>query len=203
MTRDAYHHGDLRQALIAAALAVVEEGGAEALSLRELAASLEVSRAAPYRHFPDRDALLAAVAARGFEDLNVGYEAALASPGDGRERLRAASFVYVDFAAARPGLFKLMFESDLLAREHPPAVLIPPADRSYHLLWRAVEGAEPEADEKTVKARTITMWSTLYGFLALDRARRFKPFMTTPLTRAEIVEAVIAAAICQIPVPAR
>jgi len=194
MTRDAYHHGDLRQALIAAALAVVEQGGAEALSLRELAASLEVSRAAPYRHFQDRDALLAAVAARGFEDLNTGYEAALAAPGDGRERLRIASFVYVDFAQQRPGLFRLMFESDLLARERPPAVLIPPADRAYHLLWRAVEGADPTADEKMVKARTITMWSTVYGFLALDRARRFKTFMTEPLTRAEIVEAVIAAA---------
>jgi len=168
-----------------------------------LAESLGVSRAAPYRHFADRDDLLASVAARGFEDLNAGYEAALAAPGDGHARLRIASQVYVDFAERRPGLFKLMFESDLLARDRPPEVLIGPANHAYHLLWRAVEGADPTADEKTVKARTITMWSTLYGFLALDRARRFKPFMTTPLTRAEIVEAVIAAAICQIPVPAR
>jgi hypothetical protein len=73
-------------------------------------------------------------------------------------------------------------------------VLIGPANHAYHLLWRAVSGADPAADEKTVKARTLTMWSTVYGFLALDRARRFKPFMTEPLTRAEIVEAVITAA---------
>jgi AcrR family transcriptional regulator len=194
MSKAAYHHGDLRQALIDAALAVVEQGGAEALSLRELAESLGVTRAAPYRHFADRDDLLACVAARGFEDLNVGYEAALAAPGDGCAKLRVASQVYVDFAERRPGLFKLMFESDLLARSPPPEVLIGPANHAYHLLWRAVSGADPAADEKTVKARTLTMWSTVYGFLALDRARRFKPFMTEPLTRAEIVEAVITAA---------
>ncbi len=194
MTKTAYHHGDLRQALIDAALAVVERGGAEALSLRDLAESVGVSRAAPYRHFADRDDLLARVAARGFEDLNHGYEAALAGPGDGRERLRRASEVYVDFAARRPGLFRLMFDSDLLSRDRPPAVLIGPANHAYELLWRAVGGADASADEKTVKSRTITLWSTLYGFLALDRGGRFKSFMTEPLTRAEIIAAVIDAA---------
>lgn len=54
--------------------------------------------------------------------------------------------------------------------------------------------ADPTADEKTVKARIITMWSTVYGFLALDRTRRFKSFMTQPLTRAEIFETWITAA---------
>ncbi|QUD89212.1 TetR/AcrR family transcriptional regulator [Phenylobacterium montanum] len=194
MSKDGYHHGDLRRALIEAALAVVEQAGAEAVSLRELAEQAGVSRAAPYRHFADRDELLACVAARGFEDLNAGYEAALAAPGDGRERLRRASLVYVDFAARRPGLFKLMFESDLLAPGKVPAVMVPAANQSYYLLWRAVEGADPSADDKTVKARTITLWSTLYGFLALDGAGRFKPFMTEPLTREEIVEAVVSAA---------
>ena len=89
MSKDSYHHGDLAKALTAAALAVVEQGGPEAVSLRDLAASLGVSRAAPYRHFADRDELLAAVAALGFEDLNIVYEQALASPGDGRQRLYA------------------------------------------------------------------------------------------------------------------
>ena len=87
-----------------------------------------------------------------------------------------------------------MFESDFLGRDHPPAVLIGPADKAYHLLWRAMEAACPDADERTIKARTITMWSTVYGFLALDRAGRFKPFMKGPLSDAEIVEEVIEAA---------
>ena len=67
--KPAYHHGDLRNALIAAALAAVEQDGPDAVSLRDLAQNLGVSRAAPYRHFEDRDALLAAVAARRFEVL--------------------------------------------------------------------------------------------------------------------------------------
>jgi AcrR family transcriptional regulator len=192
--KDGYHHGDLRNALITAALAAVEQDGPDAVSLRDLAQGLGVSRAAPYRHFEDRDALLAAVAAQGFEDLNIGYETALAAPGDGREKLRRASRVYLDFAKRRPGLFKLMFDSDLLGRDRPPAVLIGPADRAYHLLWRAMEDAYPDADERTIKARTITMWSTVYGFIALDRARRFKPFMKGPLSDDEMVEEVIEAA---------
>ena len=191
----AYHHGDLKSALVGAAVTVVDEGGPEAVSLRELAAQLGVSRAAPYRHFADRDALLAAVAARGFEDLCAAYEAALASPGDGLARLREATRLYFDFATRRPGMHRLMFQSDLLERSPVPAVLIGPADRAWRLLWRAVEGAYPDADAAWVKARTVTMWSTVYGFLALDGAGRFKPFMTEPLSHADLVEATVAAAI--------
>ena len=194
MDKRSYHHGDLANALVAAALTAVEQDGPDAVSLRDLAQTLGVSRAAPYRHFADRDALLAAVAARGFEDLNVGYEAALAHPGDGREKLRQASRVYFDFASRRPGLFRLMFESDLLARARPPEVLIDPANKAYQLLWRAMEAAYPDADERTIKARTITMWSTVYGFLALNRIGRFKPFMVGSLSDEEIVDEVIEAA---------
>ena len=123
MESRAYHHKDLKNALINAALAVVERDGSEAVSLRELAAQVGVSRAAPYRHFADRDALLAAVAARGFEDLCAIYMAALAGSGTGRERLRAALVAYLDFARRRQGLHALMFKSDFLGRTPPPAVL--------------------------------------------------------------------------------
>ena len=193
MDKPTYHHGDLANALIAAALAAVEQEGPDAVSLRDIAQTLGVSRAAPYRHFADRDALLAAVAARGFEDLNVGYEAALAAEGDGREKLRAAGRVYLDFARRRPGLFRLMFESDFLGRDRPPAVLIGPADKAYHLLWRAMEAACPDADERAIKARTITVWSTIYGYIALSRARRFKAFMLGPLSEDEVERALIEA----------
>jgi hypothetical protein len=87
-----------------------------------------------------------------------------------------------------------MFDSDLLGRDQPPAILLGPAEKAYHLLWRAMEDAYPDADERTIKARTITMWSTVYGFIALDRARRFKPFMKGPLSDDEVVEEVIEAA---------
>ena len=104
MDKPAYHHGDLKSALISAALAAVEQNGPDAVSLRDLAQSLGVSRAAPYRHFADRDALLAAVAAKGFEELCVVYETALAGPGDGRQRMRQSLVDYLEFARRRPGL---------------------------------------------------------------------------------------------------
>jgi len=141
MNKSTYHHGDLANALVTAALRQIEKDGAEALSLRELAQSLDVSRAAPYRHFEDRDALLAAVAARGFEDLVAAYDVALASPGDGRARLYALSRAYFDFATGRPGLYRLMFESDFLGRDPPPAVLVPPADAAYRRIWQAYCGS--------------------------------------------------------------
>jgi AcrR family transcriptional regulator len=83
-----YHHGDLRGALVKAAVTEIERGGYENLSLRELAESLGVSRAAPYRHFADRRALLAAVAADGFDRLTAIYRNAIASGKPRRLGLR-------------------------------------------------------------------------------------------------------------------
>jgi AcrR family transcriptional regulator len=195
MTKSTYHHGNLAPALVEAALKQVEQGGVEAVSLRDLAQSLGVSRAAPYRHFPDRDALLATVAARGFEDLVVLYETALEGPGDGPARLRASGRAFYDFAMKRPGLYRLMFESDFLSRAPPPTVLLAPAEKSYRLILRLVAEAFPDADETEVKVRTIIMTSTAHGFLTLDHVGRFRPFMYEPLTHDKMVEAVMAAAI--------
>jgi AcrR family transcriptional regulator len=194
MTKSTYHHGNLAEVLVEAALKLIEQGGAEAVSLRDLAQSLGVSRAAPYRHFPDRDALLASVAVRGFEDLIALYEAALAGPGDGRDRLRAAGRAFYDFATQRPGLYRLMFESDFLNRAAPPAALMAPAEKSYRLLLTLVEGAYPDADEGEVKIRTLIMTSTSHGFLSLNHVGRFKPFMYEPLSHDEMVKAVMQAA---------
>ena len=191
MTKTGYHHGDLANALIEAALKVVEQDGEASVSLRDLAQSLGVSRAAPYRHFADRDALMAAVAAKGVEDLNARYAAALETAGDGRAKLSAAQAAFFGFAYEKPGLYRLMFESDLLGRPHPPTVLIPPADESYRLLLRAVSGAHPNADEVEVKRLTLLMMATGHGFLALDRAGRIKPFMLGPMTREEMIQVLI------------
>ncbi|HZZ90388.1 MAG TPA: WHG domain-containing protein, partial [Caulobacteraceae bacterium] len=159
------------------------------------ALSLGVSRAAPYRHFADRDALLAAVAAQGFDQLTAVYELALAGPGDGRERLRRALVDYLGFARSRPGLHALMFESDFLQRKPPPAVMIGPADGAYQILWRALEAAFPGAEKAWVRARTVTMLSTLVGYRVLDNVGRFKPHMLDPLTRDDLLDVVLDAAI--------
>ncbi len=193
MDKTPYHHGDLRNALLDTARGVVERDGAEALSLRSLAEDLGVSRAAPYRHFADRDALLAEIAASGFEDHVAAYQAFLDTDMDGRDRIALTTRFYLDYAARRPGLHRLMFESDLLARTPPPAVLIPPADRSYRLLVEIVRQAFPGESEDATLARAITAISTTIGFLTLRGAGRFKPFMRGGLSDADIEAAIIAA----------
>jgi len=105
-----YHHGNLRAALLDAAERSVEELGVEQLSLRELARAAGVSHAAPRSHFPDRQALLDALAERGFERLAAGLGDAYAGSGPEFEaRLRAVAVAYVAFASRSPVLLDLMY----------------------------------------------------------------------------------------------
>jgi len=189
-SKRAYHHGDLRPALIAAAMAAVERGGPEAVSLRELAEQLGVSRAAPYRHFADRRALLAAVAALGFVDLAAAYARAQADAPDPRAALRETARAYLALAFGRPGLFRLMFDSDLLGPDAPVS-LLRPAGEAWAGLRRAVAAIDPDATPRDVARRTISGWSTLHGFIALVQGGRLKGFMTEPLSESELVEAII------------
>jgi hypothetical protein len=104
--------------------------------------------------------------------------------------MRQTARVYLGLAFKRPGLFRLMFDSDLLAVAAPPR-LIEAAGAAWSALHAAVARANPGADAATIKRRTITGWSTLHGFIALVHGGRLKGFMTEPLTQAELVEAVI------------
>jgi len=103
--RSSYHHGALRPALIAAARALLDEGGPAAVGLREAARRVGVSPTATYRHFKDKDALLAALAVEGFRE----FGAALAASERAPEPLSAMGAAYIDFALAKPGMFRLMF----------------------------------------------------------------------------------------------
>jgi AcrR family transcriptional regulator len=104
-----YHHGDLRQALIHAGVAVLAEEGMHALSLRKLARQVGVSHNAPYQHFADKDALLAAIATEGFVMLTAALDAALtAARATPLEQLQATR-VYVQFALAHPHHMQVMF----------------------------------------------------------------------------------------------
>jgi AcrR family transcriptional regulator len=108
--RDRYHHGDLRQELIHAAIASIEDGELTQLSLRGLARRLGVSHNAPYRHFPDKDALLSAVATQGFETLRSVMEQSLETvPSKSTERLLAIGRAYIQFTWEHPTHYRLMF----------------------------------------------------------------------------------------------
>jgi AcrR family transcriptional regulator len=107
-----YHHGNLREALIDAALELVREKGPDAFTLREVARRAGVSHAAPYRHFSDRAALLAAAAERTYSALAGELRAAAESAPAPSGALRAAALAYVQFALNHPTGFRLLFEPE-------------------------------------------------------------------------------------------
>src|ERR1700730_19008113 len=107
-TNATYHHGDLRAACLSAALELLEEGGATALSLRAVARRAGVSPAAPYRHYADREALVSAVAAVGYRELAERLVAAHPAPST-PDQLASVAIAYVQFALERSALFRIMF----------------------------------------------------------------------------------------------
>jgi AcrR family transcriptional regulator len=117
-----YHHGDLRNALLDSARTILEKEGLEALSLRAVARGAGVSHAAPYRHFPNHEALLVELAIEGFVELK--SEIAGATSGSGHESDRIASIgaAYMRFVARRPALASLMFGPQLPNRDSFPAL---------------------------------------------------------------------------------
>ncbi|HEX8819631.1 MAG TPA: TetR/AcrR family transcriptional regulator [Archangium sp.] len=107
--KPSYHHGDLRQALLDASLALIAEEGFGALSLREVARRAGVTHAAPYRHFADKEALLAAVAEQGFRAMTARMKARMAREETPEGRLSACGVAYVLFAMEHPSHFRVMF----------------------------------------------------------------------------------------------
>ncbi|MCJ2048916.1 TetR/AcrR family transcriptional regulator [Methylobacterium sp. J-070] len=155
-----YHHGDLRAALVAAALDLLEAGGEAALSLRAVARACGVSAMAPYRHFAGKEDLLEAVAARGFADLAARLEAADAA-AEGGEALAAQGAAYVTFACRHPALFRLMFMRPCRG---------PVGSEAYRILERraaALAGPAMGAEDLTLAA-----WSLVHGLAALILDRR-------------------------------
>jgi AcrR family transcriptional regulator len=194
-----YHHGDLRAALITAAEAEIERIGYENLSLRELAASLNVSRAAPYRHFTDRRALLAALAAEGFDALTAIYREVIGTGKTPRTRLAASGRAYLAFADERPQLFRLMFSSDLFSVQPPDPMLTKAAGDCYQVFESLVAATLDDPDDRAVKAAAIATMSCAYGFALLRIGERLKPFMIGRLTQDELIDAVLSMKVTTLP----
>jgi AcrR family transcriptional regulator len=194
-----YHHGDLRAALITAAAAEIERVGYENLSLRELSASLNVSRAAPYRHFVDRRTLLAALAAQGFDELTAIYRKAIGIGKTPQTRLNASGRAYLAFANERPQLFRLMFASDLFNARPPDPMLIEAAGTCYQVFESLVAATLDDPDDDTIKAATIALMSSTYGFALLRMGDRLRPFMIGRLTPSDLVDAVLSIEVTTLP----
>jgi len=154
-----FHHGDLRQALIEATVELIERDGPAAVSLREAARIAGVSHNAPYRHFPTREALLAAVAAHGFRQLRTTFEeASAATLGN---RMVALGQQYMRFASAHPGLFRLMFGSGLDRKSHPD--LEQAAQEAFGVLERATV----DRGSSSPRDAAIGAWALVHGLSCL------------------------------------
>jgi AcrR family transcriptional regulator len=165
----AYHHGDLRAALIGAAVQILERDGEGALTLREVAHRVGVSQAAPYHHFADKNAILVAVAQEGFVHLTAAIEdARLAAGREPRDAIRAICIAYVRFAVRHPSHFRVM-TSGLLAKKEGTATLREAAQRAFGLLLAAVVAGQKAGvlvDGPPPKL-TLFTWSMMHGLAML------------------------------------
>jgi len=167
--RDRYHHGDLRRALIDAAQHILETEGVSALTLRAAARGAGVSQAAPYRHFTDKDALLAAVAEEGFRALSAAMrEATDTAGGDFASRFRALGIAYIRFAVEQPARFRLMFGREIADRgAHLP--LHQAANETFGMLVAGIEKGQQSGLIRDGDPRELSMaaWSMVHGLSAL------------------------------------
>ncbi len=152
MDRSAYHHGHLPDALIAAATRLLDEPGAAAFSLREVARRVGVSPSAAYRHYADRDALLGAVAAAGFVSLSAAMRADRGA--DPADWFMATGRAYVRHARAHPARFALMFGG-----------VRAPAGDAWAVLTEALDGLDLPA--QTRPGAELVAWSAVHGLARL------------------------------------
>jgi AcrR family transcriptional regulator len=184
--RKPFHHGNLRAVLLDRAQVVLRERSLDALSLRELAREAGVSHAAPRKHFADRDALLDALAERGFAQLaELLRDAAEREPDDFRRALHATASAYIEFAVAQPALLDLMFAAKV---DSPSNAVRSAVTHQLETLLsigaRGVRaGAYAEAD---VERLILVLSASVQGISALVTSRR----ITVPQSEALIDDAI-------------
>jgi AcrR family transcriptional regulator len=159
--RSTYHHGNLGPALIAAARELLDADGPGAVSLREAARRVGVSATATYRHFQDKDHLLAAVAAEGFREFSEKLGAAERQA----QGFSGMGVAYIEFAVAHPGLFRLMFGPLLRQREIYPD-LGAAADGAFAALLAGAQRYVGDRDED-VESVAYAAWSFSHGLARL------------------------------------
>jgi AcrR family transcriptional regulator len=163
-----YHHGNLRRGLLDAAVATIRAEGVEGLTLREIGASLGVSRTALYRHFADKRALLAAVATEGFRTLRQQLVTAWEEGGRGLAAFEAMGVAYVRFAVASPAHYRVMF-GGFVDPEACDRELAAEAAGAFQALVDALAALQRDAlvqaDDAVTMARFV--WAVVHGVAML------------------------------------
>jgi AcrR family transcriptional regulator len=188
-----YHHGNLKEALIRAALELIAQKGPAGFTFAEAARWAGVSPAAPYRHFRDRDELLADVARRGFDQ----FEAALARAWDGGRPDPLTAFdrvgkAYLHFAKSEPAYYSAMFEAGIPLDSDPE--LREAGERAFAVLRTATErivATMPAKDRPPVLMMALHIWALSHGIASLfgrgDAARRPLPMSPEDLLEAAVL----------------
>lgn len=189
-----YHHGDLRAALLDAALAVISEIGPQGLSIREVARRAGVSHAAPYRHFADRDELILAVVEQGFELMQHTMQAEkAAAPNDPLNQFAASGLAYVNFALAHPAYYRVMFSGDLLSSTGNLSLRHTSSEALQEMVANLTECQQLgvlRAGDPVIQALTIL--STIHGFVSLVNDNRIGHLIGNPYSLEGIRDAVLA-----------
>ena len=183
MSKRPYHHGNLRTALLEQAERTVRERGVQGVSLRELAREVGVSHGAPRRHFPDRQALLDALAEEGFARLGAELRAALDASGEDFEaRLRASATAYVRFATRDAALLELMFAGK---QREESGTLHEAADRAFSVLLELIHQGQAQGALEAGEPERIgwVLLATIQGIAAL---------VTGGIIRAEQLDELVA-----------
>lgn len=166
--KTAYHHGNLREELVSAAVEIVQKSGPDALTLRTVATRLGVSQMAPYRHFATKGALLAAVAVDGFQRLHAELMRPARRPRDGVvARYQAVATTYVRFALSHPAHFKVMYGPRPEEFRSGPVAEVTRAVFNY---FRGTILACIEAGHSTAKDPmfvAVDAWAYVHGLLVL------------------------------------
>jgi AcrR family transcriptional regulator len=184
--QNTYHHGDLREALVQAALREAEQGGPEAISIKALAKELGVSQPAPYRHFADREALLQAVTAEAFRQFNTVLRGAIDKPSK-RSKLSRFAQAALHFGLTRNGIYRLMFVSRTMACAEKDSELHLAAHESLGLL---VESLEAPAVGLLRERHALQVWAALHGVITLAE-QGLLTGQAAQVTREELVEGIV------------
>jgi AcrR family transcriptional regulator len=189
----AYHHGDLKNALLVAALELIAAKGARTLSLREVARATGVSHASTYRHFPNKESVLAAIAEQGFRELTQQMRsAALQSPSAPLQSLHRVGVAYVAFGVAHPHHLQIMF-GDLIASHAAYPSLLEASSAAFEVLASSVRAGQKaglirESDERLV---SLAAWSQVHGLALLIASGQIPPQGTAALQPETLADNVL------------
>lgn len=189
--RDGYHHGNLRETLIQAALVLIAERGLAGFAIAELARAVGVSPAAPYRHFRDRNAVVAEVARRGFEQLAAELEAARGAKGaDPVATLERCAQAHLTFARREPAVYAAMFEAGSPAKGHPDVL------RARNEAFAVVRHAAQTACDQSRAPRqppalmvALHVWALAHGIADLFVGHDDEGQGLIPMAPEELLEA--------------